>query len=65
LPARPIATKAPTARLDVPAAPHLAPDGRIAIVTEVVEARDRLVILGRDGRAVAGGLIDLPADIET
>src|SRR3990172_8522626 len=52
-------------QLSAPAAPYMAPDGRVAIVIRVFEARDRLVMLGRDGQALSGGPIDLPADIET
>jgi hypothetical protein len=52
-------------QLDRPAAPYGAPDGRIAIVTEVSEARDRLVALGGDGAPAPGFPIQLPADIET
>jgi hypothetical protein len=51
--------------LDRAAPPVQARDGRVAIVQEVEEGPDQLVILGRDGRPVTGGPIDLPADIET
>jgi hypothetical protein len=52
-------------QLDRPAAPFASPDGRIAIVQEVEDAVDSLVMLGRDGRPVSGGPIELPADIES
>ncbi len=51
--------------LDHPAPPFLARDGRVAIVQEVEQAVDRLVILNRDGRPTSGGYMELPADIET
>ncbi len=51
--------------LDEPAPPHVAPDGRIAIIVTAVEAKDRLVLLRLDGTLVTGAPIELPADIET
>lgn len=52
-------------QLDEPAAPHVAPDGRIAIVETALEAKDRLVMLRPDGTLVTGAPIELPANIET
>ena len=52
-------------QLDKPAPPHVAPDGRIAIVVPVAQARDRLVLFRPDGRLVTGAPIDMPADIES
>ena len=52
-------------QLDDPAPPHVAPDGRIAVIVPALEATDRLVVLRQDGTLVTGAPIQLPADIET
>jgi hypothetical protein len=52
-------------QLDSPSAPYGSADGRIATVTKVSSAPDRLVLLDRDGEPVTGAPIRLPADIET
>jgi hypothetical protein len=52
-------------QLSRPAPPRLAPDGRIAVVVEVGEDLDRLVLLRTTGQLVGIEPIELPADIET
>jgi hypothetical protein len=51
--------------LAAPAAPYLGADGRLVIVAPSWDVPDRLVILDRDGQAVTGAPIVLPADVET
>jgi hypothetical protein len=51
-------------QLEVPAAPHKAPDGRTAIVMPL-EGGDRLVLLHQDGGLVGGRPIELGADVES
>ena len=52
-------------QLNEPRPPYVAPDGRIAVIEKVFEARDRMVLLRLDGTLVTGAPIELPADIET